>query len=384
MNDLDVLLSDIRQAAERPWDASISLPPQAYTSEALLQLEREKVFRRSWICVGRADEISAAGAFMTSEIDRVPLAVVRQQDGSVKALANVCSHRAMAPVRGAGVARAFTCPYHGWTYNLDGSLRAAPGMAADFSKAGKGLREVRVEEWLGFLFVNLDKEAESLAERLKELTAFIADYEIDRMKTFRRDSLRWSCNWKLAVENGIEPYHIPATHPISLAPYIPVANIQMRRPHATFHAYHHKLSEAMYGEMPPNFIPTRVASARVKELSVAGAIYPNIAFALTYDWLWWISCQPISCTEVRVDHGVAAAFDLKGEKPDPDDPAYSFLAIDAAFMPEDVDRVEGVQRGVASGYARQSRLAPHEEPVHGFIRYLSGALGKAGETARVI
>jgi nitrite reductase/ring-hydroxylating ferredoxin subunit len=117
--NLQDILTELQSAADRSWDNTIALPPAAYTSEAFLKLEREKIFRKSWIYVCRIDEIKTPGSYMTAEVDNVPVLVTRQFDGSIKAFANVCTHRSMIVASGSGIAKGFTCPYHGWRFRLD-------------------------------------------------------------------------------------------------------------------------------------------------------------------------------------------------------------------------------------------------------------------------
>lgn len=366
------LLQKLKEAVDAP-EPGVSLPPEAYTTEDLFQLEREKIIRKGWINVGRADELKEPGSYLTADIDTTPVVVVRQEDMSIKAFANVCKHRSMIVASGSGKADSFSCIYHGWTYGLDGELISAPSMPRQsFCKEGHALTELRLELWVGFMFVNLDQNASPLADDLAELTAHLAEYDLENYQTFRHDQIYARCNWKVAVENGLETYHLTATHGETLAPLAPAKNVRMEPARARFQHYDHLLADdvVLPDEMPENFIPNDIISPERKRLTVVGGVYPCMVYVVGYDWAWWISCQPISVNEVRIDHGICARYDLKGESPDPTDPSYYFLDLDTEFVAEDIPRIEGVQRGAESGFAVQCELHPLEMPIQGFLSYL--------------
>lgn len=144
---LRMLLAGIRRIAVGPPEKLYSLPPEAYTSSELLALEQKEIFRREWICVGRAEEIPERGDYFTTHVDTAPLIVVRGGDGRISAFSAVCLHRMSVLAAGAGNTEAFVCPYHGWTYDIAGRLTGAPGMKAveGFEKTGRRLPEIRSE-----------------------------------------------------------------------------------------------------------------------------------------------------------------------------------------------------------------------------------------------
>ena len=148
-----------------------TLPFDWYSDPAVLRLERERIFRRSWQYAGRADQVAGAGAFFTCEAGDIPIVVVRDREGVLRAFVNVCRHRGSLVCEGEGRRETLQCPYHAWTYDLDGSLRAAPRSDREpgFEKEELGLVPVRVEAWGPFVFVNPDVEAAPLAELLGEL-----------------------------------------------------------------------------------------------------------------------------------------------------------------------------------------------------------------------
>ena len=206
-------------AVRRPVREAESLPPACYTEAAFHAREVANVFRRAWNFIAHEDEIAAPGDYVCRELAGVALILVRGRDGVVRAFANTCRHRGSRLVAGRGRARAFTCPYHGWTYALDGRLTGAPQMehAANFRKADYGLHPVRLERWGRFLFVSFDGAAPGLAEQLGELVPLLAPYNFEDLVLVRRREFEIGCNWKGYCENLMEPYHTPVVHAAGMA-----------------------------------------------------------------------------------------------------------------------------------------------------------------------
>ena len=198
-------------------DLSIAetLPSAAYFDPETFSREQERIFSRTWQLVGPAAAASVPGDYFACDVGREPLVVARGEDGVRRALSNVCRHRAGPVARGAGRAAALRCGYHGWTYGLDGALRAAPEWdgVRSFDRVACRLPEFRLEDWRGMLFVNLDPEAASLAETLAPIAAESRMQPLERMRPFRTMDYEIACNWKVYVDNYLEGYHIPIVHP---------------------------------------------------------------------------------------------------------------------------------------------------------------------------
>src|SRR5262249_47298745 len=162
-------------ALTRDLDSGISLPASWYTDPAIAAAERDRIFRRGWQYVTRLDTVARVGDFVTSIVADVPVVVVRSEKG-LHAFVNVCRHRRHEGVSGAGNRRTLTCPYHAWTYDLDGCLRAAPRSQSEagFSLADYPLLPVALDTWGPFAFVNLDATAPSLAQYLGDMPSIIA------------------------------------------------------------------------------------------------------------------------------------------------------------------------------------------------------------------
>lgn len=202
--------------AKAPLEEAWTLPAAWYLDERIEDLEREQVFGRNWIAVGREDQVATVGGFFTVELAGEPLVVVRGSDGELRAFYNVCRHHAAAVMSApCGVAKHLRCPYHGWTYWLDGSLKGAPEFAGvrNFDRAQNGLVPVRVAAWEQFVFVSLAEGTPALETFLGDLPARIAPLSLGKIHFFERRTYTLACNWKVYVDNYLDGgYHVPHLH----------------------------------------------------------------------------------------------------------------------------------------------------------------------------
>jgi choline monooxygenase len=201
---------------QAPLDHAYTIPASWYIDERVAELERQSVFGRTWQVVGRADQVRRPGDFVTAELAGEPLVVVRGSDQHLRAFYNVCRHHAAAVVTEQhGTANIFRCPYHGWSYGLDGSLKGAPEFegVCSFDRSQNGLLPVKVETWEQFVFVNLDPKAASLEDFLGRLGARVAPLNLNALHFFERRAYTLNCNWKVFVDNYLDGgYHVPHLH----------------------------------------------------------------------------------------------------------------------------------------------------------------------------
>jgi phenylpropionate dioxygenase-like ring-hydroxylating dioxygenase large terminal subunit len=194
-----------------------TLPYDWYVDPAVLRLEQERVFRRFWQYAGRADQVAEPGAYFTSRAGDVPVVVVRDRNGELRGFVNVCRHRGSLVCEGSGYRETLQCPYHAWTYDLDGSLRAAPRSELEegFDRESLGLRPVAIGTWGPFVFVNPDADAAPLEETLGELPELVAaaGIDVDALAFHHRADSAYDANWKVCCENFLECYHCQVAHP---------------------------------------------------------------------------------------------------------------------------------------------------------------------------
>ena len=187
-----------------------SLPWSWYFDPEILRLEQDAIFRRSWQYVGHLGQVAETGSFFAGRAGDVPVVVTRAADGELRAFLNVCRHRGSVIVEGEGKRASLQCPYHAWTYGLDGSLRAAPRSDETAPRDELGLVPLRVAEWGPFVFVNPETDGPSLEETLGELWSALP---VDGLTFHHRVEYALESNWKVACENYLECYHCAVAHP---------------------------------------------------------------------------------------------------------------------------------------------------------------------------
>ena len=203
-----------------------TLASKFYTDPHVLEIEREKIFRRTWQLAGTLDQpcVEASGTnrtisdpetFFTADVAGEPVLVVRDKQGTLRAFSNVCRHRAGPIALGSGCKNVLRCQYHGWTYTLDGRLIGTPDVdgVEFFDRSTMGMVPLRCEVWERFIFVNFDAQAEPLAAYLGEIPSQARGFAFAGLELAERRDYVIACNWKVYVDNYLEGYHIPIAHP---------------------------------------------------------------------------------------------------------------------------------------------------------------------------
>ena len=202
--------------ASAPLAEAHTIPALWYTDARIADLELRNVFARTWQAVGRTDQVEKPGQYVTATVAGEPIVVVRGSDNQLRAFFNVCRHHAMTVMtEPCGTAQHLRCPYHGWTYNLEGELRGITEFegVCDFDRAKNGLVPLRAETWEKFVFVNLDPQAAPLADFLGELAGRVQPLGLSGLKFVERRSYTQQCNWKVYVDNFLDGgYHVPHMH----------------------------------------------------------------------------------------------------------------------------------------------------------------------------
>jgi choline monooxygenase len=207
------MTTDLREGLDR----GITLPFDWFANPDVFRLEQERIFARTWQYVGVTDWAAEPGQYFTGHAGLVPVVIVRDHDGSLNGFVNICRHRATEVAQGRGQRETLQCPYHAWTYGLDGCLRAAPRSEREpgFDKSELGLKPVLVDTWGPMIFVNRDLDAAPLAEALGRLPAVVEEngLKLDGLRHHGRSDWAINANWKAVVENYLECYHCPTAHP---------------------------------------------------------------------------------------------------------------------------------------------------------------------------
>src|SRR5712664_911809 len=203
-----------------------TLASRFYTDPAILEIEKARIFRRTWQLVGTLNQpcgelngakrtISDPESFFTADLAGEPLIVVRDKEGVLRAFSNVCRHRAGPIALGSGCKNVLRCQYHGWTYTLDGRLIGTPDVEGVefFDRSAMGMVPLRCETWEQFIFVNFDGHAEPLAAFLGDIPQQARGFTFAGLQSVERRDYVIDCNWKVYVDNYLEGYHIPIAHP---------------------------------------------------------------------------------------------------------------------------------------------------------------------------
>jgi len=340
-----------------------TLPSRVYTDAGFLEVEREKIFGRTWQLVGREDQVSSAGRFFTADVAGEPILVARGADSRVRALSNVCRHRAGPVASGEGSCQAFRCGYHGWSYGLDGRLLNTPEFdgVEGFRREERGLPEFRLEEWLGLLFVNLDPSAPALTETLDDLPARLAPRGLEGMQPAVRKDWTVDCNWKVYVDNYLEGYHIPIVHP-SLMKELDYAR------YVTETRRCYSLQRSPIKESGPG----RLKRSPQEDEALYFWIYPNLMLNVYPDNFSTNLILPLGHERTLT---VFEWFFPDPEKPEAQEAVRKTVEFSDEIQLQDIAICEAVQKGLKSrAYDRGRFSVRRENGVHHFHSLLARAL----------
>jgi Rieske 2Fe-2S family protein len=363
------------------------LPAEAYTSEEVLAWERRHLFAESWVCAGRSADLAEAGDRRALRVGDDSVVLVRGGDGVLRGFYNVCRHRGheLQPVATTVRRNAIHCPYHAWTYALDGTLKFTPRYEAPpgFDPTAHGLTPVRTQEWNGWVFVNASGEARPLAEHLGGLDAEIARWAPERLVPAASHSYELAANWKLPVENYHECFHCPAIHP-ELCVVSPPSSGDNSEGHDGLWiggwmvladgAVTMSLDGTSDGVVLPGVEPEW--QRRIHYIGVL----PNLLISLHPDYVMTHRFEPLGPDRTFVE--CQWLFDPAAVARPGFDPAYAVDFWDLTNR-QDWTACEGVQRGVASRGYRPGPFAEDEDAVTQFVRLMAQTYRDGALPARV-
>ena len=356
-----------------PFTAARAMPKSVYTSPAFLAQEQAHSFATEWLCAGRAESLPNPGDYLTMEIAGEPVIVLRDAGGTLRAMSNVCRHRMSTLLQGRGNTRAIVCPYHAWTYNLDGTLRGAPAMGqnAAFCKTDIALPQVRCEEWLGWIMVSRNPDAVSPHERLRDVAALVGYLDMATYTETFREEFSWATNWKVLAENFMESYHLPVCHAGTIGGSVDL-NL-MTCPEGTDAFNYHWIvkNDAVPLALahPDN---TRLTGDQ-RRITWLLAIYPALLITLTPGYFWYLSLTPDGPGQVKVLFGGGMSADYMADPAAPAHLAQVKALLDAVNI-EDKSCTEKVYRGLMSALSAPGPLSHLERPNYEFATYLAGKI----------
>jgi choline monooxygenase len=356
-----------REALERNERSSshgelMTTPWGWYRDPAVLEREEEAIFRRSWQYVGVLGEHNVVPGWA----GRVPVVVARDDEGVERAFVNVCRHRGSVVVDQAGERKTLQCPYHAWTYGLDGSLRSAPRGEELGDRSDLGLVEIRLAVWGPFRFVNLHGDAPPLNDVLGDVPEMLAEGGIDVEALDFHHRVEWEvpANWKIAVENFLECYHCAVAHP-GFSSMVETARGEYRLEARPWHL-------SQFGRLKdPSGAPLPEGQFHL--------IWPNTGINV-FPGRPNLSIGPILPLAPDRTRRVLDYFFAPGED---EEWIAEFLEFDDQVGREDARLVEAVQRGAGSGVISEGRLLPESEQlVAAFQARVSEAFGGASASRR--
>jgi phenylpropionate dioxygenase-like ring-hydroxylating dioxygenase large terminal subunit len=393
------VLNELQRCADRPLQQAGTLPAEVYTDEDFYQWELENIFQPEWICLAHVSQIPEPGDFLNIDLLGEPLIVVRGKDNQVRVLSRVCPHRAMdimppgfgydghGPAEpkpgepGCGQTRLFLCPYHAWTFELDGTLKACPEMhlAEGFERDDFRLQPFRSAVWNGFIFINMDGQAAPLPERLCEMNQDFGEWNAGDMKlVFQRE---WECpfNWKVLVENFMESYHHLGAHSKTLQPTMPARDTWNEQEREAYIRCHLPVKESILeewqkleagGSYPYGFPAiSQLSESKKKEAGLFSA-YPCFLLFVLADRVIWYRVEPLGPHRMKLLTTIL----VPAETTNHPDFARMFegevkMLVD--FHLEDIEVCTAVQRGLYAAGCQRGRLSHLEMSVWLFQRYLA-------------
>jgi phenylpropionate dioxygenase-like ring-hydroxylating dioxygenase large terminal subunit len=348
----------LQQTAALPADRPMGMPGAFYTAPDYFEWEKQTVLKHSWHCLGRSDEIPNAGDYFTAQLLNEPLIVIRGDDDIIRVLSNVCRHRGMPLVEGAGNTKRLICSYHAWSYDRKGALlRAARMENAGFDAKNCHLPIYNQTIWRGFIYCNLDPTAPVFGTQNPELDDLIAAYEPDQFRLVHSGEEIWHTNWKCLVENFMEGYHLSVVHPKTLHEYTPTGLAKKSASGADFTAYTANYPDAAQ----PRGAGAAGLSEAEQRRSTLFAVFPTQVVSQAASLLVSLSIFPLAVDQIRVKWTMSAFGD------DLDDATIQQrIALWQEVNREDREKLERMQLSLGSAHATAGPLAA--EDYEGTIR----------------
>jgi Rieske 2Fe-2S family protein len=350
----------------QPLERARTLPGEAYASPEVFAWEQRHFTEGSWVCVGRATDLERPGDQRALRIGSISMLLVRTGAGQLRGFYNVCRHRGhelLEPGTGRS-GRGIKCPYHGWVYGLDGDCRATPRFGSDdLDRAEFPLVPVRVEEWHGWVFVNVSGDAPPLAEHLGNLDAVVADYRAERLVALASHEYEVAANWKIVIENYLECYHCSSIHPELCKVTPPESDVQFPGASGVWIGggmllRDHAVTMSLTGESFGVPIPS-VPESRRREIGYV-ALLPNLLVSLHPDYVMTHRLVPLAPDRTWIE--CAWLFPPEAlERPD-FTPDYASEFWDITNR-EDWEACQSVQRNVASPGYQQGPISYWESDV---------------------
>lgn len=344
-------------------------PGYVYGAPEVVALEKEKLFMKDWLCVGRVEELENKGDYLTHTILGEPVVITRAQDGELHAFYNQCRHRGVEVAQGKGNAKLFKCPYHAWTYDLQGQLIGAPFMkeTKDFDIKQCKLKTVQLDTWAGWIFISFNPDVESLDSFLAEYKEEFGMLQQENLRLAFKYETDFDCNWKFVYENLLDIYHVGVTHAASIGKYQDQSSYKyhcLPRGRLSIHYRAKTMSatgESLMGKMP--WIDDDDGMfARI------GFLPPNLTLLARNDYV-----RPMVHWPISADKTHSVGYFLFPEEKFKDPEFAEKLKVYVSFLTEVLDEDRGMilslQRAMASDGFEPGRMSNMEAAIHHVLGY---------------
>jgi Rieske 2Fe-2S family protein len=353
------------------------VPGDIYSSPEVFGREKECIFLKDWLCIARGEEITNPGDYMTFRIMGEPILIVRDMEGAVHGYANLCLHRGVELAVGQGNVKAFQCPYHAWTYDLNGQLRGAPfmGESIGFEARACKLKEVKIGLWAGWIFVNLDPVSEPLETYISEFAADVGFLRMEDCVLGNKLVVDLECNWKLVVENLMDVYHAQTVHAKSFGKH---RGSPERYP---FHLRKYGGTSTIYEAAPmtpdgkTRFRRMPAIAEKPDNFAISAHLAPNMQVIARSDNVHPLVMWPLTPTTSRtiVYNLFPAEFAADPEFKERTQVYHDYLAL---VLSEDRDMVSSLQKAMASSLFVPGRMSFLEKGIHHVLNaYLDRVFG---------
>ncbi len=367
--------ADDLAAALAPFGTSRMLPREAYVDPKVFEWEQRNIFS-GWHCVGHASDLDGVGAQRAVDYGANGVLLVRGDDGVVRAFANVCRHRGheLLACGASTKRRGIVCPYHAWSFKLNGTLRNAPGFDRHdgFDPAQFGLTELRLVDWHGWLFVDPSGQDGDFADHVAGTEEIVSPYRPENLTVVARHSYELATNWKVIVENYQECYHCPSIHPELSRISPPTSGDNVELPGDWMGGWMSMIDEAETMSLTGRSGGVAIKGLSEQELRTVMYLvgFPNLLVSLHPDYVMTHRMTPLAVDRTHVECAWAFPKDAV-ERPD-FDASYAVDFWDLTNR-QDWTACESVQRGLSSPHARPGPLAPEEEGVYQFVTRVARA-----------
>ncbi len=373
-----------------PFGHSITLPAEAYTDESVFRWEQDRFLDRSWVCVGRSDDLHDPGDQRAVPLGRESAFLVRGEDGVLRAFYNVCRHRGheLLPVGGEARGKFVRCPYHAWAYGLDGELRGAPGFgkAKGFDKTEHPLVSMRIVQWHGWIFANASGDAPPFGEHVGNLEELVLNYSCKELVVAARHDYEIAANWKILAENYHECYHCSSIHPELCKVSPPTSGGDNLEPEGAWiggpmDLYDGVETMSLDGKSHAPNLP-RLYEGQDRTVYYF-QLFPNLLISLHPDYVMTHRLQPLAPDRTAVE--CDWLFSPEAIAREGFDPSYASNFWDVTNR-QDWHACEAVQKGVSSRGYRRGPLSPREDAVYQLITmvangYLGGGVARPASRA---